>query len=424
MARSLDIVFICHKLPYPPHKGFQVKPFHMMKGLARHGHRVHLVCPATASTADIEVARVEMQKICATVTIVPLSPWESRINAGLALINPFGASLSVKYFATHALSKAVASVVAAHPIAGFMLYSSTTAQYVPAQFRKRCLIDMGDVDSAKWSELSTKTGFPMSWVYRVEGKRLYKYEHWVVENFGLTNLATPAECELLKELSPAAKKNQLFSTPNGTDTTKFTPGDFATLDKPHIPEGEARFFAGDCVPIVFTGAMDYDPNVEAVAFFTKDVMPLLRARIPNVRFLIVGGHPKPEVKALDNGTDVLVTGYVKDAPPYMRYARVVVVPLRLARGIQNKAIEAMACGSPLVCTSLAAKGVAGLHNVNMLVGDSAQEIADHVIAIVEQPALAARLVRDARETVLKQYEWTPIIDELVTRLEGLIEMSA
>jgi sugar transferase (PEP-CTERM/EpsH1 system associated) len=416
----MEIVFVTHKMPYPPNKGYQVKPFHIAKGFARRGHKVHLVCPA--NEGDVSLAKEKLGEFCASVTIVPTSKFESRAKAGLALANPSGRSLSVAYFESKALETVVDGLIKKHRIDGFMLYSSTTAQYVPAEFRERCIIDMGDVDSVKWGELATKTSFPMSWIYKTESKRLFEYEHWIVENFAGTNLATTAETALLTNLSTEAKENRLFASPNGVDTHLFSPGKIDKAAVEQLPANEQRFFDDlTCNPIVFTGAMDYEPNVEAVEYFVRDIMPLLRQKISNLRFLIVGANPVPRVSALDDGKSVFVTGFVDKTTPYFRFAKSVVVPLRLARGIQNRALEAMACACPIVSTALVAKGVLGESGKNMLIADEAQEFADAVTRLIADPDFAAQLGKNGRQLVLDKFEWTPIIDGFVDRLTHIVE---
>jgi polysaccharide biosynthesis protein PslH len=419
MSQTMNIILITHRMPYPPNKGFQVKPFHIAKGFARRGHKIHLVCPATEG--NVEIAKEKLGEFCESVTIVPTSTFESRMKAGFALLNPSGRSLSVAYFASQALQRAVDRLVLEKEIDAFLLYSSTTAQFVPKNFREKCLIDMADVDSIKWGELATKTRWPMSWIYRTESKRLFNYEHWIVENFAATNLATEVETELLTNLTTQAKNERLFASPNGVDTELFSPGliDRACIDL--VPEAEKRFFADPtCIPIVFTGAMDYEPNVEAVEFFVMEILPILKQKFSTLKFLIVGGNPVARVKALDDGNHVLVTGFVDKTTPYFRYGKVVVVPLRLARGIQNKALEAMACARPIVSTGLVAKGVLGENEVNMLIADDATAFATAVARLIENPALADELGRNARNHVLNKFEWRPIIDAFVDKLSNKV----
>ena len=421
MTAPLDIIFITHKLPFPPHKGYQVKPYQFIKGLTRRGHRVHLVCP---DGEDSAVAFAELSKICASVKLVKISVWASRIRAGFALLNPWGESLSVAYFKSLALKSAIGHLILTKKIDAFALYSSTTAQYVPRNFQAKCLIDMGDIDSEKWRELAGKNTFPMSWVYRTEAKRLVAYEQTVIENFGATNLATEFEADLLVDLDPAIRSTKILCVPNGTDTNLFSPGKVESAEIDQLPVGEKRFFQmDDKILITFVGAMDYAPNVEAVVFFAEEVLPKILQRHPTVCFIIVGGNPVGAVTNLANGSNIFVTGFVRATTPYFRFAKVVVIPLRLARGIQNKALEGMACSAPIVSTSLVARGVHASDFEQMLVADTAIDFANAVMKLITDDELSAALGSRARQFVLNTYEWNPIIDQLAVRLESLVQNS-
>lgn len=411
----MKILLLTHRTPYPPNKGTQVRPFRLMNTLAGRGHEVHLM--TFAETVEELGTQVELTKYCASVTLIPRHRRASAVRAGLALLSP--RPLSFGYFGSRAMRQAVRRVVAEHGIEAVYVWSSTMAQYVPPQLAGRAVIDMGDVDSEKYRDYAKEMNWPMSWVYGIEWKRLRKYEYRIIRSHAHTVLIAPREIALLDELDEFTRHTRLHSITNGVDLERFRPDAFPAFAPDSLPTGERRFLADpDAVRIVFTGAMDYYPNAEAVRYFAGEVLPLIRQREPRAEFLIVGSDPTPEVIRLGELPGVKVTGFVKDVRPYLAAATACVIPLRIARGVQNKALEAMASGRAVVASPDVVAGLAAEDGSHLLVARDTAEYVEAVMHLIADPAFRAEIGDAARRFVEDEYNWTPLMERLADLLEN------
>jgi polysaccharide biosynthesis protein PslH len=412
----MNILFFSHRTPYPPHKGTQVRPYNMIAALAARGHRVHLL--AFAEGEGDALARTELGKMCASVELISLSRATSNLRALAAV--PTRGSLSLAYFESARMREAVRRAVREHGIQAMIAFSSTMAQYVPRDFRKHAIADMTDVDSAKWLHYATTNPFPKSWVYKIEGLRLRRYEYEIARSFAYTTLVTAREIELLTDLD-AASRRRVVALTNGVDLKKFRPGAYPPFAPESLPPGERRYLADPSAPrLVFTGAMDYFPNVDAVCYFAREVFPQVRARVPSAQFLIVGSGPTPPVSELKSLPGVVVTGRVEDVRPYLAAATACVIPLRIARGIQNKALEAMAGGRAVVATPEVVAGLGGArHEEELLVAATAEELAAAALRVIQDEPLRRRLEQQARAFVEREYDWGPLMARLAAMVESI-----
>jgi sugar transferase (PEP-CTERM/EpsH1 system associated) len=281
------------------------------------------------------------------------------------------------------------------------------AQYVPVTIRahRRCVIDLVDVDSQKWMDYARTAAPPAAWLWRREGSRLRQSEKEIASTFDKTLVSTRPELQLLHGVISGNDTKTAFLA-NGVDTDYFSP-DRAYELPPHM--------AGTAV--VFTGAMDYRPNVDAVTYFADAVLPTLRAQVPDVRFLIVGSNPTPEVLKLSSLSGVVITGRVPDVRPYLAHAKAVVVPLRIARGIQNKVLEAMAMGKPVVASHEALVGIDVNADAEVLVASNAEAYVEALCRIVETD-IGDTIGRNARRRVIADHQWSVSLERLDTILEG------
>ena len=305
--------------------------------------------------------------------------------AGLAR----GRALTIDYYRDARLSAWVRDLARERPLAGVFVYSSSMAQYaaqlaLPAGVPR--ILDLCDVDSDKWRQYARGRTGPLRWLYAREGRLLEIAERRYAGQFDWTLVIADVEAELMRRIAPEAG-DRIRVLPNGVDTEYFDPA----RDWP------CPFPAGSR-PVVFTGAMDYHPNVDGVKWYAAEVLPRVRAQVPEASFWIVGSNPADEVRALERPGDVTVTGRVPDVRPYLAHAAVVVAPLRIARGVQNKVLEAMAMARPVVSTPQAAQGL-GASTAALTIGGDAQAFADGVVKILTGPAQcvateARRLARD------------------------------
>ena len=409
----MKILLLSHRTPYPPHKGNQIRPFNVLTSLVARGHEVHLV--AFAEGADELATKAKLEEYCASATLIPLNRTMGNVKALLSL--PTGTPPSVAYFNSSALHQAVNRLVATHGIEAMVVYSSTMSQYVPPEFRAHTVVDMADVDSEKWLDYAKEKQPPMSWVYNIEGRRLRSYEYWIVRNFGYSSLHTQREINVLAELT-ADEKKKLIPITNGVDLGKFRPDAFPTFTPEQVPQNERQFFSDLNAPrIVFTGAMDYYPNAEACVWFATDIFPTIRTLHPNAQFLIVGSKPTPQVVALNELPGVLVTGFVDDVRPYLATADVCVIPLRIARGVQNKALEAMASGRAVIATPDVITGVGATAPDHLLLARSEQEFADAVLQVLRDDNLRTCLEVAARDFVVRECSWNPLMDRFASLVE-------
>jgi glycosyltransferase involved in cell wall biosynthesis len=264
----------------------------------------------------------------------------------------------------------------------------------------------------------------MSWIYALEGRRLADYERGVAEAFDHSIFVTDSEVKIFKNRNPHIKN--IAAIPNGVDLDYFSPtfsqqqatGNRQLISSNQPPETIShRPSAISHQPIiVFTGAMNYYANIDGVAWFTKEILPLVKKEIPEIQFFIVGSNAAKEVLALSSDNGVTVTGYVPDTREYLNKATVVVVPLRIARGIQNKILEAMAMGIPVVATPQAFEGIEAQPGRDLVLGDNAEKFAESVIKLMEEVSLRKSFGDNARRILEKNYCWTKNLEKLNTIL--------
>ena len=377
-----DILFLGHRVPYPPDRGDKIRGFHILKYLSAR-KRVHLIAFAD-DTRDL-AGKTGLAKMTGNRSII----WRSKSHVQAAIEALLTRKpISLTSFDSRSLRSAVEALLERHAIDTIYVFSSQMAQYLPARPRQTVIMDFVDMDSAKFAAYAKEGRGPMAWVMQREARLLFQYERAIAARADASLFVSEAEAQLFRERSGAER---VHVVENGIDTDVFAP--------------DASFTQIDVIDalIIFTGQMDYRPNIEAVSWFVEAIFPQIRVRFPHARFAIVGRAPSEAVKALAKQPGVIVTGEVADVRGWLAAASVVVAPLKLARGIQNKVLEAMAMARPVVASRAAAEGID--HADTLRVGESVGEIADAVIALLDDPAAAAQLGRDARAQVQARYSW-------------------
>jgi sugar transferase (PEP-CTERM/EpsH1 system associated) len=265
----------------------------------------------------------------------------------------------------------------------------------------RRVMDFVDIDSDKWRQYSATKPWPLSWLYRREGERLLAWEREVARSFDASLFVSATEAADFRKLAPESSARIGFYN-NGVDADYFSPA----RDYPNpYPDAE--------LAVAFTGAMDYWPNVDAVIWYAREVLPRLRERYPDLTFTIVGSRPTPQVRELAGLPGVRVTGRVDDVRPWLAHARAVVAPLRIARGIQNKVLEGMAMARTLVATPQALEGIHARVGEEVRCAGTADDLYRETLAALEGPDLGPA----ARNRVLNDFAW----DSALARVDQLLE---
>ncbi len=398
-----DLLLLVHRIPYPPNKGDKIRSYHLLRHLAQH-YRVHLGCFIDDADDWQHVPRVSQW--CASTHFARLSAVPARLRSLAALLG--GQSLSCGYYRHAGMRDWVAQTMQAHAVGRILVFSSAMAQYVRAYPQARRVVDFVDVDSDKWRQYATRKAAPMRWLYAHEARRLLAFERRVAQDCDAALFVSAPEAQLFRQLAPeSAAKTGFFS--NGVDTAYFTPA-----------AGGANPFSADEHAIVFTGAMDYWPNVDAVQWFAAEVLPALRAGQPRAVFWIVGARPTPAVQQLAALPGVRVSGTVPDVRPYLAHAAVCVAPLRVARGIQNKVLEAMAMAQTVLVSPQALEGIDAAPGRELLLAEGALQFQ----AALSQALLApdAAIGRAARTAVEQRYSWDSNLAGVDQLLEAAVPL--
>ncbi|MCZ4303792.1 TIGR03087 family PEP-CTERM/XrtA system glycosyltransferase [Zoogloeaceae bacterium G21618-S1] len=380
------LLYLVHRIPYPPNKGDKLRSFHLLKHLAEH-FEVHL--GTFVDHADDWQHVPALDQWCASAHVGRLNPLLGRVKSLTGLLS--GEALTIPYYRDRALSSWVRDTVKTRGIQQAVVFSGAMAQYLEGVRLDCSFIDFCDVDSAKWTQYSASRRWPMSWLYRREGRLLERFEQRWAARADHVSFVTRAETDLFLQGVPQLGAKTMV-VENGVDAEFFSP-----------VNGGASPYEEAGPHLVFAGAMDYWPNIDAACWFANEVLPLVRVRHPLAHFHIVGMNPAPSVRALEALENVHVTGTVPDVRPYVHHADVVVAPLRVARGIQNKVLEAMAMARPVVVSNASATGLRGM------VGQTHEEAEtpdDYVVAIERclEPKASDMGLR-ARDLILSAYAW-------------------
>ncbi|MFY7976195.1 MAG: TIGR03087 family PEP-CTERM/XrtA system glycosyltransferase [Rubrivivax sp.] len=385
----MNILYLCHRFPFKPKRGGKIRPFNMIRHLHQAGHRV-TVCSLARSDAEAEEGR----GIAPHCTHFEMGHVREPVQFARMIVRlPLTTPSSMGYFYSSELAAKVQRLLAKDRFDLIFVHCSSVAQYVEHVTDTPKILDFGDMDSQKWLEYANYKPWPLSWGYTLEGTKMLWAEKRLARRFDLCTATTRAEWQTLNDYGTGAATDWF---PNGVDAQVFSPTDGAY----------------DADTLSFIGRMDYYPNQECMSRFCKDVWPLLKARRPALKLKIVGADPSPQMRALGELPGVVVTGSVPEVQPYVRDSALMVAPLAIARGTQNKILEAMAMGVPVVTSTAAAGGVDAEADKHFLVADAPEAIAEAVLRIVDHPAERARLAAAGRERMLSHHAWPSSMQRL------------
>ena len=394
-----NLLFISHRLPWPLNKGEKIRAWNVINHLSRDFH-VHLGCVIDNLEDRDHVPR--LQKVCASVGAFPIDKRLQKLRALLSA-RP-GRPLMPDFYFSRALKKWVDDTLAKVSIDVVYIFSVAMGPYAVPLDRPGKILDAQDIDSEKWAQYAATTRWPMRAIWAREARHLFRYECAAASACDWAFFVSEPEARRFSELAPQLAA-RVVAVENGVDLDRFSP--MLGFDSP--------FGKAPC--LVFTGNMDYWPNADAVTWFARDVMPAMRARISGIEFWAVGANPGPEVRALARLPGVRVTGRVEDVRPYVAHASVVVCPLRIARGIQNKVLEGMAMGRPVIASSPAFEGVRAQAGRDLLVADQCDGFVDAVVEILE--GRHPQLQRMARAAMEDGYAWSTLLG----RMDALLSRS-
>jgi hypothetical protein len=334
-----------------------------------------------AYAADILVGRVS-------------EPWQT-----LKMVSrlPSSTPSSMGYFHSEELKQKIQKACEERAFDLVFVHCSSVAQYATDLEGVPKILDFGDMDSQKWLTYARVRRWPLTMGYWIEGRKLEREERRLASLFDLCTCTTLMELETLRSYRTPADTDWF---PNGVDAEYFAPG-----DSPYDPN-----------LICFVGRMDYYPNQQCMFDFCERIFPLVRKRRPGTKLVIIGASPSAAVRRLADRPGVSVTGSVSDVRPYVRRAALMVAPLAIARGTQNKILEAMAMGVPTVTSELAAKGLDAVPGLHLLTAREPEEYASAIERVLTDPAERDRLARSGRERVLSHHDWR----NSMIRMEGII----
>lgn len=390
------ILFLAHRMPFPPDRGDKIRSHNVLKALARLApvHVATFADDAADWSCEPQLAQLARSYcLVARRKSVPVAAMQAIVRRR---------PVSLTAFEDQRIRAYVETTLRAHEIGAIYVFSGQMAQYVPADFRGRVVADLVDVDSAKFEAYGAAGHGPRQWMERREAKLLAAEEQRIVHFADETVLISREEAALLA--GRIASPHRPFAVlGNGIDAAAFAP-DAVEPDAGMVEAGFPR--------IIFTGQMDYAPNIAGVERAAREILPRIRQAFPQASFHIVGRNPSREVSALAQIDGVTVWGRVADVRPFLKAADAALVPLAIARGVQNKVLEAMAMALPVVLTSGAATGIAAQDDTHFLVRDEDDAMAQALVTLARDRSAAASLGQRAREWICAHASWEAALAEL------------
>ncbi|AZI38007.1 putative glycosyltransferase [Caenibius tardaugens NBRC 16725] len=397
-----DILFLAHRLPYPPDRGDKIRSHHILRRLAR----IAPVHVATFADSDTDWAHEpQLAEIAKTHCLVPRTKplWRAGVEALWA-----GEPVSLAAFRDVRLAEYVRQTIANERIGMIYIYSGQMGQYLPPDFDGTVLVDLVDVDSAKFDAYGQRGRSPRAWIDAREGRLLRVEEERLAHHADRTFFVSEAETDLFRARLARPVGVHAVALRNGIDAAFFDPDE---------SRGRPAGFEGAGPHLVFTGQMDYAPNIAAAERLMARLMPKLRRRYPDAQSHIVGRNPPSSLMQFDGRDGCRIWGEVPDVRPYVASADIVVVPLEIARGVQNKVLEAMAMARPVLLTEGAATGIGGEDGVHYIIANSDDEIVQRACACIDDPVRRRGIGRAARQFVIDSLGWEAVLAPLAALVE-------
>lgn len=390
----MKILFLSHRIPYPPNKGDKLRAFHILKHLAGK-HQISLLS-FLDSPHEAGYAR-ELEKYCSSIATIRRRSWRSNLRCLWYLSKNL--PLTLGYFYSSRFKQSIEKRLRQEQYDLVFVFSSSMAQYVADYQGCPKILDLVDADSEKWLQYAQYAPWWRALVYRLEGKRLRAYERKIASCFEVCTVISAHEQDILQDIIPAAK---LRVVPNGAEL--------------HPQQDFSQASAGE-PSLLFVGGMFYFAYIDGILRFYRQSFPLIKEQFPSIKFYIVGADPAPCVRRLNRDSRVEVTGHVPELAPYLQKTWVYVVPLRMAPGVQNKILEAMSAGLPVVATPAAVKGIEAEPGRDLLVADSPGDFAAAVIKLLHDERLRRQIGAQGRRLIKESYDW----DSKLQALDKIIQ---
>ncbi len=411
----MNILYLAHRIPYPPNKGDKLRAFRQIEFLSKR-HRVWCACFVDDKRDWRHVAA--LYEFCEDVIAIPLQPRSAKIRGLLGLLR--GRTVTESYYQSRKMHDAIKNWCHSVTFDAVVAFSSSMAHYAMQASVPRRILDMCDRDSAKWEDYAKHSRGVIRLLYGLEAERLAKKEQEWVDAFDATVLITKAEAVGLKITAPShsheraihvvgngVKVNDRVDSPARTNNDRLETG----------PTDKSRVCG-------FVGVMDYKPNVDGVCWFARECWPAIRAAHPTARFRIIGRSPTRAVRKLAKIAGIEVVGEVDDVAVELAKIDVSIVPLAIARGLQNKVLEAMAAAKPVVMTRRVATSLTGRDQEHFVIADFAPDFANAVTTLFNEPQLSRRIGQSAQEFVRRHYRWEVELAKLERIIAGVSESSA
>jgi sugar transferase (PEP-CTERM/EpsH1 system associated) len=397
----MKILYLSQRFPYPPDRGDRIAVYNHIKHLSR-THEIY-----AASLADPRTDLPKVREFRAN-GVKPLVVPHSIASSWLGMAYAFGLRqpLTLGFYRNSRLMDSIELLIKSWRPDVAIAFSSSMAQYLESHDHISRIINFCDMDSQKWADLAKHSWGMKRAVFRREAKLLLEYERRIAAQFSASCVVTQREAELFNQLIPNQPINVIE---NGVDAEYF----------------QAIARNANPAELTFIGVMDYPPNVEAVIYFAKNVWPLIRSELPQTNFTIVGSRPSREILRLRKMPGISVTGFVPDVRPYLARTSLVVVPLAVARGIQNKVLEAMAAGAPVLATPAAAAGLTcESRELISIVNRDPQSFAMAAIRMVKDQKSSENKARNAQKFVAQNYSWENKGRDLEALLHNVVRAKA
>ncbi len=391
MARP-SVLFLVHRVPYPPDRGDRIRSYHLLEFLAK---RADVSLGFLHEGPLSEQTLPSLQPFCQRIAAVPLGRMGRWISGCASLAT--GGTATEGLFSSGQLRQTIDRWRSQCPFDVVVAFCSSMGPYAQSKGLSDVplILDLVDVDSQKFLDYAGGASWPKSWLYRLEGLRLRRLEVSLGQHAEAVTLVSEAEAELYRSFAGDAR---VVAAGNGVDLDYFSPQGSLSGSKEDADEE----IEGRCA---FVGAMDYRANIDGVSWFCESVWPRVRREQPQATFVIVGRDPAPAVVKLGELPGVEVTGSVPDVRPHVRRASVVVAPLRVARGIQNKVLEALALGKAVLASPQALEGIALTPGEHALQVDSADDWAESLVGLFADPGRRRQLGLAGRQFVEAEHTW-------------------